>query len=405
MIKDYAGLAVKNLKRRGLRSYLTLLGILIGITAVIALITLGNGLRTAVISQFGISSTEVISVQAGGVNAFGPPGSGVTNPLRLEDVEAIEKLNGVERAVRRNIPTGKLEFKDEVIFGVIMSIPDGEDRKFVYEELNINPVEGRLLKDRDIGKVVLGNNFLTEKAGLSNPVKVGNKVRISDKTFEVVGITEKKGSFIFDNVVHMNENDLEALAGYGDKVDLIAVKIKDKGEIEKVKEDIEKLLRERRNVEEGEEDFEVSTPEAELETVDQVLGGVQAFIVLIAFVAIVVGAIGIVNTMTTSVLERKKEIGVMKAIGAKNSDIFFQFFIESGLLGLVGGIAGIFFGIIIGFFGTIGINSFLGSSASPKIDLILIFLSLIGSFLIGSIAGITPALRAAKQHPVKALRS
>ena len=405
MIQDYTKIAVRNLRRRGLRSYLTLLGIIIGITAVVALITLGSGLRIAVLSQFGISSTEVITVQAGGVTAFGPPGSGVTTPLTIEDVEVLQKVNGVEKAIRRNIPTGKLEFKDEIVFGIAMSIPDGEDRKFVYELLELDIEQGRLLKDGDTNKVVLGNNFLAEKVGLSRKIEVGDTVKVQDKNFEVVGITKKKGSFIFDNIIHMNEELLEDLMGYGDNVDLIAIKVKDRDEIEQTKIKIEEALRKSRNVDEGEEDFEVSTPQESLETVDQVLGGIQLFIVMIAFVSIFVGAVGIVNTMTTSVLERRKEIGIMKAVGAKNSDIFSLFFIESGLLGLIGGIGGIVLGLIIGSLGILGINSFMGTSTNLQISISLIVYSLIGSFALGSVSGIAPALGAAKQNPVDALRS
>ena len=405
MIQDYTKIAVRNLRRRGLRSYLTLLGIIIGITAVVALITLGSGLRIAVLSQFGISSTEVITVQAGGVTAFGPPGSGVTTPLTIEDVEVLQKVNGVEKAIRRNIPTGKLEFKNEIVFGIAMSIPDGEDRKFVYELLELDIEQGRLLKDGDTNKVVLGNNFLAEKVGLSRKIEVGDTVKVQDKNFEVVGITKKKGSFIFDNIIHMNEELLEDLMGYGDNVDLIAIKVKDRDEIEQTKIKIEEALRKSRNVDEGEEDFEVSTPQESLETVDQVLGGIQLFIVMIAFVSIFVGAVGIVNTMTTSVLERRKEIGIMKAVGAKNSDIFSLFFIESGLLGLIGGIGGIVLGLIIGSLGILGINSFMGTSTNLQISISLIVYSLIGSFALGSVSGIAPALGAAKQNPVDALRS
>ena len=127
-------------------------------------------------------------------------------------------------------------------------------------------------------------------------------------------------------------------------------------------------------------------------------------IILIATMSIIVGVIGIVNTMTTSVLERKKEIGIMKAIGARNSDIFYQFFIEAGLLGFVGGLIGVLIGIFIGYSGTVAINGFLGSEAAPKINIILVLSALFGSFILGSIAGIVPALQAAKQNPVEALR-
>jgi putative ABC transport system permease protein len=163
-------------------------------------------------------------------------------------------------------------------------------------------------------------------------------------------------------------------------------------------------MRDRRNVKEGKEDFEVSTPESILKTVNSILDGVTAFIVIIASISILIGVIGIVNTMTTSVLERKKEIGIMKAIGARNSQIFLQFFIESSLLGLVGGIVGVAVGSLIGVMGSYAINDFLGASIKPIINLNLIFATLVGSFIIGGIAGIYPAMNAAKQNPVEAIR-
>jgi len=174
--------------------------------------------------------------------------------------------------------------------------------------------------------------------------------------------------------------------------------------MQKTKEDIEKLLRKRRDVKVGEENFEISTPDNMLDTVNGILGGVQAFIVIIASISIFIGALGIVNTMTTSVLERKREIGIMKSIGARNNDIFMQFFIESSLLGLVGGIIGAIFGTLIGILGTSGINSFIGTDLSPSINFPLIFFALLGSFVIGGLAGIVPALNAAKENPVDALR-
>jgi len=403
-MRDYFVLAFGNLRHRGLRSWLTLIGIFIGIMAVVSLISLGNGLKMAVNSQFGVSATEVITVQAGGVSFSGPPGSGVVNPLTIKDIEEIEKISSVKRVIRRNIPTGKLEFNDIAIFGFTMNIPDGESRKFAYETLEVEAEFGRLLKDGDTNKVVLGYNFGADKVGLGKTVKVGDKVLIQDKSFEVVGITAKKGSFIFDNIVHMNEEPLKQLMGYGDKVDVIVVQVKNKDLMDKTKEDIEKVLRKTRNVKVGEEDFQVSTPEATLDTVNSILTGVQAFIVLIASISILVGSLGIVNTMTTSVLERRKEIGIMKAIGAKNSDIFYQFLIESGLLGLVGGLAGVLAGTIIGLLGTRWINNFVGSSAPIGVSLPLILFSLLGSFIIGAVSGIVPALNAAKENPVEALR-
>ena len=116
MISDYFSLAGRNLKHRGIRSWLTLLGIFIGVLAVVSLISLGRGLQTAINSQFGVSSTEIISVQTGGLNAYGPPGSAVSKPLTMDDVEAIGRLSVVERSIRRNIAPGKLEFNNKVVF-------------------------------------------------------------------------------------------------------------------------------------------------------------------------------------------------------------------------------------------------------------------------------------------------
>jgi putative ABC transport system permease protein len=368
------------------------------------LISLGNALQLAVASQFGISATEIITIEAGGISGFGPPGSTVTNPLTQKDFEEVQRLSSIKRTIKRNIVNIKLEYNDNLIFTFITNVPDGEDRKFLYEQLDEEVVVGRFLKDSDSGKVFLGYNFYVDKVGLGKEIISGKKILINDKSFEVVGILDKKGSFIFDNSVFTNEKDMQRLFGKTDDIDIIVVQPKDKDEIEKTKEDIEKVLRKTRNVKEGEEDFVVSTPEASLATVNNIIGGVKIFIVIVASISIFIGAVGIVNTMTTSVLERIKEIGIMKAIGAKNKHIFLQFLIESGLLGLAGGIMGAIIGSVIGVLGTIGVSNFIGAELKPNIDFVLILFSLIGSFVVGGVAGIVPAMNAAKQNPVEALR-
>jgi len=405
MISDYFHLAFRNLKRRGLRSYLTLLGVFIGIAVVVALISLGNGLRTAVNSQFGISTTQVITVQAGGISGFGPPGTSVSKPLTKSDSEAIERLSVIDLSVPRSIESIRAEFNDILVFTFGASIPDGEKRKFIYESIEIEPEFGRMLEDDDRRKIVIGNDFsLAEKSGFGKPVKIGDRLLLNGVNFEVKGILAKKGSFIIDRAILIQEKDLEEISNIGDTVDIIAVKVKDKDLLDRARQDIEELMRKRRDVKKGQEDFEVSTPEAQLATVNQILLGVQIFIILIALISILIGAIGIVNTMFTSVLERKKDIGIMKAIGAKNSDIFIQFFLEAGLLGLIGGIFGALFGIGIGYMGTTAINVYLGALTKPEINISLILFSLIGSFIIGAFSGIVPAMNAARQNPVDALR-
>lgn len=407
MLKDFFFLAFKNLKSRGIRSWLTLLGIFIGVTAVVSLISLGNGLQLAVATQFGVSANQLISVQAGGLTGYGPPGSAVVDPLTIDDANAIERLSSVENVVKRNIRSCKVEFNDKIQYRYVGSMSDNkEDLELIYTSLDADLFLGKKLTESDTGKVMLGYNYYgnPDEWG-EKQITIGKTILINDRQFEVIGIFEKKGSLITDNVVYMPERDVISLFNTGEVVDIIVVEPKDKDEINQTKLDIEKLLRNRRDVKEGEENFEVSTPEASLATINSVLSGVQIFIVIIASISIFIGVIGIVNTMTTSVLERKKEIGVSKSIGARNEHIFLQFFIESSLLGLIGGLAGAIFGTLIGAAGIYGINNWLGTQLTPHIDFILISSALLGSFLIGGIAGIVPAFKAAKQNPVEALRS
>lgn len=401
---NYFLFALRNLKRKGIRSWLTLLGICIGIMAVVSLISLGNGLESAVVSQFGISSMEVITVQASGGN-MGPPGSEVVTPLTQDDVRAIDGLGTVEFAYAENIATISIDYNDRMIVTSAISISPDYDDEF-YEINELERESGRLLKSGDSKKVLVGNSLADGTSnGLEKEIIAGKKITIMGEDFTVAGILEKKGNFFVDGMVFMYESDLDSISTQGDDVDIVVVKVKNKDLVNKTKEDIERLLRSRRDVDVGSEDFTVSTPEGSLAQINQILGAIQAFVIIIASISIVIGTVGIVNTMTTSVLERRKEIGIMKSVGAKNSQIFSQFFIESGFLGLIGGGIGVLFGILLGYIGTISINNFIGAETAPMISFSLIFFSLFGSFLIGALAGIFPAMKAAKQNPVQALSS
>ena len=401
---DYLILALKNLKHRGVRSWLTLLGIFIGVTAVVALISLGAGLQAAVSAQFGISATNVLVIQAGGMNNYGLPGSGAVNKLTTSDAKAIEELSSVATTITRNIVVVKTEFNHKLDIATAGSVPYGKKKKELWKALDLKIEYGRFLQDSDSRKVVLGNGFSSSDNKFGKAIQVGNKILIDGEKFGVVGILKKKGSFIFDNIILINDKPLKNLAGYGDKVDMIVAIAKDANQMNRTKNDIEKLLRKRRDVKKGEENFEITTPEAMMQTVNNILGGVRIFIVIIASLSILVGILGIINTMTTSVLERRKDIGIMKAIGAKNSQIFTQFFFESGMLGFIGGVAGVILGSLIGIIGTLAIKNFLGTNIPLTINPILIIGALLGSFLVGAIAGIIPAMRASRQNPVEALR-
>ncbi len=404
---DSLSFAIKNLRNRRLRSWLTMIGIFIGIAAVVSLIGLGEGLRVGITSQFGFLGSDTLSVRAEGLDFAGPPGSAVVTPLDPELTDKIGKINGVEVAIDRYLESGTLEFNDVLGIGLAMSIPSGSDRKSLEEMANLKAAKGRMLKDGDGRKLVLGFNFYDDGVGFGKAINVGDRVLLNDYKYEVVGILEKKGSFIFDNAVFVNEDImLDELRSRDNQVDVIAVKVKDVNEIDKVKEDIENLLRKERRVKLGEEDFVVESPQQTLDQLNDILFGVQLFVTIIAVISLLVGGIGIMNTMYTSVLERKKDIGIMKSIGAKNKTIFGLFFIESGYLGLVGGVIGVILGLIMAYgLAFVGRMTLGGDLIQASVSLELIIGALLFSFILGTIFGTLPAVQASKLQPVESLRS
>ena len=396
-------MSLRSLKRRRLRSWLTMIGIFIGIAAVVSLIGLGEGLENMVVAQFSLMGADVLTVSAEGTGQ-GPPGSGVVDPLTDSDLRAIERVGGVEFALGRVVASGMVEYNNQISFNFIGSFPEGTNADKINTLINLEADEGRLMKKSDIGVVTVGSDF-KESDLFGKPVLVGARIKINEETFKVVGILKKKGSFITDGTVMMSEAEMRTLFGEEDNTfDAIAVKVKSGVEISDVKDDIEKTLRSERDVKKGFEDFTVQTNNGALESLKSTLFGVQLFVYIIAGISIVVGGIGIMNTMYTSVLERKREIGIMKAIGAKNRNIFTLFFIESGLLGIVGGIIGIILGVIIAkglaFAGQQLLNTdLINASISPW----LLIGALAFSFIVGTISGLMPAVQASKLNPIDAL--
>ena len=176
MIIEYLKLALRSLTRRKLRAWLTMIGIFIGIAAVVSLIGLGEGLRTAITSQFGFLGPDVLTVQASGMNMMGPPGTASPNPLTKDLAKKIESVNGVDVAINRYIAIGTLEFNNLQGIGFATSMPSGEKRKQLEEIGNIRVQTGRLLKDGDNKAVVVGSSFTKTDNGFGKPIKVGDKI-------------------------------------------------------------------------------------------------------------------------------------------------------------------------------------------------------------------------------------
>ena len=405
MMKDYFLLALGNLKHRGLRSWLTILGVFIGIAAVVSLISMGQGLETAITGQFGALSVDTLTIQNKGTG-FGPPGSTVVEKLNNNDLEIIESVSGVDLVVPRLIRVGSLEYNKIAGFGFATDIPEEkEKREFIYDNFNIKAEEGRLLQQGDTGKVMLGSFFL-DTEDFEKDFRVGSTVRVNGEDFKIIGILEQSSTFQLNSVVFMTTSDLQDIFEIEDEYDLIVVKIRDKDNLEEIGEEIERKFRRDRNEKEDEETFSVETPLQSLDAVNLILNIINLIVVGIAAISLFVGGIGIANTMYTSVVERTREIGIMKAIGAKNREILYIFLIESGLLGLVGGIAG----ALIGLGGALAISGLANQALGADLFIVSIsyplLLSAVSfSFFVGVLSGILPAIQASKLNVVDALRS
>jgi putative ABC transport system permease protein len=403
MIKDYFRLAYRSVKNRKMRSWLTMLGIFIGIAAVVALISLSQGLQNAIAEQFISLGTDKIIVQ-GASSGFGPPGTGVEVPITKDDRDAIEKVKGVDIAVGRLIRSVKTEFEGEVKYAFAASLPEESDEIDLAVEANNYKIgQGRLLKAGDKFKVMVGNDFA--KDFFDKSLELRDKILIEDRDFSVIGILKKSGNPQQDGTLVIPEAAYREILGVPEDYDIIPIKISAGENINVVTERVKKALRKHRNIEEGKENFKVETPESIIATLNTILLIVQGVLVGIAAISLLVGGIGIMNTMYTAVIERTKEIGVMKATGARNRQILYLFLVESGMLGLFGGLIGVTIGFLISK--SVELIAFqiyesylIRASFSPW----LLIGALLFAFIVGALSGVFPARQAAKLKPVDAFR-
>lgn len=408
MIRDYLRISVRSLQRRKLRSWLTMIGIFIGIAAVVSLISLGQGMQKAIEDQFAQMGTDKLTIRTKGPS-YGMPGSNTGLILTSSDLEVVRRSGGVDLATGRLIEPITVEFNEKEKFLYVASLPqDTEERAMVTEVANAEDkdmIAGRSLKPSDRWKVIMSEAYLDPKFD-GRGLRVGDRVMIDDQPVEIVGMYKKTGNPMFDASFVMNEEAIRDLLDLPEKNSLIVAKVNPNEDMALVIQNIEKDLRKHRNVDEGKEDFEVQSPEDLLDSASTILGIVTAVLAGIAGISLLVGGVGIMNTMYTSVIERKKEIGIIKAIGGRNSDVMLLFLIESGLLGLIGGVIGILLGIFFGKAVELVAQIALGTALiQAHFPWYLILGALLFSFLLGSLAGTYPAYQASKLQPVEALRS
>ncbi|MBW2963571.1 ABC transporter permease [Candidatus Woesearchaeota archaeon] len=401
MIKDYTKFAFRTFKVRGIRTFLTMLGIFVGIAAIVSLISLGQGLENAITEQFEMLGTNKIIVSPAGT--FFGFGGEASSDLTEDDLDIINKVKGVKTAGGMLYKFANVKFGNEIKYTFVIGLPLDESGQIIQDMSGFDVEKGRDLKEGDKYKVTVGD-FLAQGDFFEKKVQVRDKIEIEGQEFSVIGQVARIGNPADDSQVYIPMETARELFDEPLKLDFIMLEGVKGIDMADLAEDIEKDLRKHRGVKEGEEDFNVQTFEELMDTYSTILVIVQAVLIGIASISLLVGGVGIMNTMYTSVLERTNEIGVMKAIGAQNKDILAIFLIESGFLGLIGGVIGILIGVGIGKLVEFG-------AAQQGLDILkasfpwyLILGALLFSFLVGAISGVAPARQASKLKPVDALR-
>jgi len=392
MIADYFKIAFENLRHRKLRTWLTVIGIVIGIAAIIALVSATQGLQNYVEYQFERMGTNRIMVMPSSFDF-----SGSFEGLTEDDVSAMDAVPGLERISPFMYERVKIEYKKQAEVTGLMAWPSDQSIE-IYEDYGLSFVSGKPF-ETDGSHVVLG--YRAAKDLFDKELRVNNRIDIEGSNFKIVGVLEEVGNPEDDNVIYMPLEAARELLDEPDAVAFIDVKLTEGADVNQAVARIKRELERRRD----EKSFQVLTAEQLLEQFGEILGVIQAVLVAVGGISLIVGAVGIANSMYTSVLQRRKEIGIMKSIGARNKDVVLLFLVESGLLGLVGGVFGVIIGALIA--NLVGVVAANAGYAVFRIEIgasILLF-GISFATLVGMLAGALPAKSAAKLNPVDALRS
>jgi len=406
MLKDYIVYIWRNFTHRKIRGWLTILGILIGVAAVIALISVTQGMQDAINEQFArLGTNKIMVTSGGGEGAMGLMGSAfAAKPLTKDDLEVVKKSSGVDIATELIAKMGKVKFGDQTKYTFVIGMPVDESANVFKDMQGFEAEFGRQIKEGDKYSINIGYLIGQPKGLFDKAVKIGNKLEIEGQEFKVVGIIKKLGNKGDDTQIYIPIDVVREIYNEPDKIDYIYIQTKQGLNVNDVADEIKKDLRNFRDEKKGEETFQVQTFEQLISQVNAILNIVGIVLIAISAISLIVGGVGIMNSMYTSVLERTHEIGVMKAIGARNSHILAIFMIESGLYGLVGGAVGVIIGLAMAKLAELAAISQGVSMFRASITYGLILGGLAFSFFIGCISGAAPARTASRMRPVDALR-
>lgn len=389
---------VRNLTYQKLRTALTLLGIVIGVGAIVSMITLGDALENSITEQFEEVGTDKIMIMPGAPNAMGFSGAAFgTETLTEKDLKVVKGVNGVESAFGMLSRVAKLEFGKEETYSTVYGI-DIEFLKLFSDMQSYEIEEGRDLKEGDMYVAVFG--YLAKSELFEKEIKIRDRIVISDKNFRVVGLLKKIGNPMDDMSIMLPMESAKEIFNDTEDFAMIIVDVRDDVDVDKVSEKIKDELEDSRNA----EDFKVQTMGDMMEMASSILNILQIVFVGIAAISLLVGGIGIMNIMLMTVLERTKEIGVMKATGATNRVVLFLFLGEAAIVGLLGGLIGFTLGFVGSYVVAQYASSAVGIPVSAAFSPELFTGSLVFSMVVGMASGAYPARKAARMDPVDALR-
>jgi putative ABC transport system permease protein len=407
--------ALVGLKTNKTRSFLTILGIVIGISSVILMMSLGDGAQGLILKQIMSMGPNNVYVEPG---SFDLEGADMTQAmmegmdiktLTLDDMDAIEKDPLVESVAPMVLNVARVVYKNNdkkvTVFGTSPA----------YAEITGGrTILGSNFNDFDVQSMakvaVLGYKINEDFFQNENPI--GKTIRIKDVNFKVIGVMEEQGSQMFLNVddyVYIPITTVQKFLLGINHIQSSAVKIVSQDKIDEAMESIRLILRERHNIynPEGDlskDDFKVVSAKESADMMNIVTGILTMLLSSVAAIALLVGGIGIMNIMLVSVVERTREIGLRKAVGARKKDILYQFLIEAIVLTGLGGIIGILLGIVFAYLAAIVLSMALGTQWSFVVSLKSIVLAFGVAAGIGIVFGIYPARKASELSPIEALR-
>jgi len=425
-LADSFKLSLNSILHRKLRAWLTLLGIIVGVAAVVSIISIGEGAQASVNARLSGFGADIITIspgfnRAGGFFGFARGGgeggratttsTATSNPeLTKRDVVIIQGNPNVKFINQTVSGREKLVFLSEQTNASVQGVNPVTWKNFSNVEL----ASGRYLNSSDTTGVVIGDRIATKT--FKQPITLGRIITIADKPFVVVGILQAAGSGFGggngDSSVFMPYESAWTVTDVNkDTFSSIQAKVADASLAEETTTELTQTLQLSRKVTDKTQDFSVTSSQAIQAQVSSVTDTLTLFLGAIAAVSLLVGAIGVANSMFTSVLEKTREIGILKALGATNFEVLRLFIIESALFGLVGGIIGAVIGTIISMLlSVVGIGIGLPGTGGGSngiqtvVPLSLFVIAILLSTVIGIIAGITPARAAANLKPIEALR-